>query len=97
MFILIVVVVGLTSWMQTARIVRGEILALKEREFILAARSIGTSLGRYHSSPPTAKRGVTYHGLRNTGTGSSHHNRKRTVLFRRRLPIRFPNMGQNAG
>ena len=45
MFILIVVVVGITSWMQTARIVRGEILALKEREFILAARSIGTSSG----------------------------------------------------
>ena len=27
--------------MQTARIVRGEVLALKEREFVLAARSIG--------------------------------------------------------
>lgn len=43
MFILIVTVVGITSWMQTARIVRGEVLALKEREFILAARSIGTT------------------------------------------------------
>ncbi|MDG1471613.1 ABC transporter permease subunit [Pseudosulfitobacter sp. SM2401] len=43
MFILIVGVISVTSWMQTARIVRGEILALKEREFILAARSIGTS------------------------------------------------------
>lgn len=43
MFILIVGVIGVTSWMQTARIVRGEILALKEREFILAARSIGTT------------------------------------------------------
>jgi peptide/nickel transport system permease protein len=43
MFILIVGVIGLTSWMQTARIVRGEVLALKEREFILAARSIGTT------------------------------------------------------
>ncbi|MEM6303527.1 MAG: ABC transporter permease [Pseudomonadota bacterium] len=42
MFVLIVGVIGLTSWMQTARIVRGDILALKEREFILAARSIGT-------------------------------------------------------
>ena len=42
-FILIVSLVGLTSWMQTARIVRGDVLALKEREFILAARSIGTS------------------------------------------------------
>ncbi len=41
-FILIVVAIGLTSWMQTARIVRGDVLALKEREFVLAARSIGT-------------------------------------------------------
>lgn len=41
-FILIVVVIGITSWMQTARVVRGDVLALKEREFILAARSIGT-------------------------------------------------------
>lgn len=42
MFILIVGIIGVTSWMQTARIVRGEVLALKEREFVLAARSIGT-------------------------------------------------------
>lgn len=46
MFILIVGIIGLTSWMQTARIVRGDILALKEREFILAARSIGTTSGK---------------------------------------------------
>ncbi len=42
-FLLIVVAIGLTSWMPTARIVRGDVLALKEREFVLAARSIGTS------------------------------------------------------
>lgn len=41
-FILIVVAIGVTSWMQTARIVRGDVLALKEREFVLAGRSIGT-------------------------------------------------------
>ncbi len=41
-FILIVVGIGITSWMQTARIVRGDVMALKEREFVLAARSIGT-------------------------------------------------------
>ncbi|MCR9148999.1 MAG: ABC transporter permease [Rhodobacteraceae bacterium] len=45
-FILIVTLVGITSWMQTARIVRGEVLALKEREFVLAARSIGTPARR---------------------------------------------------
>jgi peptide/nickel transport system permease protein len=42
-FILIVCAIGITSWMPTARIVRGDVLALKEREFVLAARSIGTN------------------------------------------------------
>ena len=44
-FILIVCAIGLTSWMPTARIVRGDVLALKQREFVLAAYSIGTSHG----------------------------------------------------
>ena len=42
-FILIVFAIGVTSWMPTARVVRGDVLALKEREFVLAARSIGTT------------------------------------------------------
>lgn len=41
-FVLIVSAIGVTSWMRTARVVRGEVLALKEREFVLASRSIGT-------------------------------------------------------
>jgi len=41
MFLMIVIAIAVTSWMQTARIVRGEVLALKEREYVLAARSIG--------------------------------------------------------
>ncbi|SEW01247.1 peptide/nickel transport system permease protein [Cognatiyoonia koreensis] len=45
-FILIVIAIGITSWMQTARIVRGDVMALKEREFVLAARSIGTPPGK---------------------------------------------------
>ncbi|WP_375690496.1 ABC transporter permease [Pseudooceanicola sp. LIPI14-2-Ac024] len=44
-FILMVTAIGITSWMPTARIVRGDVLALKEREFVLAARSIGTDNG----------------------------------------------------
>ncbi|WP_068302976.1 ABC transporter permease [Pararhodobacter sp. CCB-MM2] len=42
MFLLIVAAIGITSWMRTARVVRGDVLALKEREYVLAARSIGT-------------------------------------------------------
>lgn len=40
-FLLIVFAIGITSWMSTARIVRGEVLSLKEREYVLASRSIG--------------------------------------------------------
>ncbi len=43
---LIMVVIGLTSWMGVARLVRAEILSLKEREFVLAARVIGASAWR---------------------------------------------------
>ncbi|QPC80651.1 ABC transporter permease [Phototrophicus methaneseepsis] len=45
-FILIVSVIGLLGWMSTARLVRGEVLSVKEREFILAARSVGAADGR---------------------------------------------------
>ena len=44
-FILIVGAIGLTSWMPTARLVRGDVLALKQREFVLAAYAIGTTHG----------------------------------------------------
>ena len=42
MFLLIVSAIAITSWMRTARVVRGDVLTLKEREYVLAARSIGT-------------------------------------------------------
>jgi peptide/nickel transport system permease protein len=41
--IVIIVIIGLTSWMYLARIVRANFLSLKEREFVLAANTIGTS------------------------------------------------------
>ena len=37
----IVLVIGVFGWPTTARIVRGEFLSLREREFVTAARSIG--------------------------------------------------------
>jgi len=37
----IVTVLGLLSWMTTSRLVRAQFLALKEREFVLAARAVG--------------------------------------------------------
>ncbi|PIW89067.1 MAG: peptide ABC transporter permease, partial [Nitrospirae bacterium CG_4_8_14_3_um_filter_44_28] len=37
----IMIVIGLTSWMGMARLVRAEVLSLKEREFVLAAKALG--------------------------------------------------------
>lgn len=39
----LIVVLASTGWMSTARVVRGEVLVLREREFILAARLLGVS------------------------------------------------------
>jgi len=41
--IVIVLIIGATSWMYLARIVRAEFLSIKEREYILAARATGTN------------------------------------------------------
>jgi peptide/nickel transport system permease protein len=40
--VVIIGIIGLTSWMYLARIVRAEFLSLKENEFVLAAQAIGT-------------------------------------------------------
>ena len=43
---LIVTVLGLTQWPGTTRIVRGEVLSLREREFVQAARALGFGRAR---------------------------------------------------
>ncbi|RKF14973.1 ABC transporter permease [Roseovarius spongiae] len=57
LFALIVGVIAATSWMQTARVLRGEVLALMARSFIAAARSAGTpplALATRHILPNVA-------------------------------------------
>ena len=41
--VVLMAVIGLMSWMGVARLVRAEILSLKEREFVLAVRVLGAS------------------------------------------------------
>lgn len=41
-FFLIVTVIGILNWMATARVVRGDVLSVKQQEFVTASRSIGT-------------------------------------------------------
>jgi peptide/nickel transport system permease protein len=42
-FVMVVVVIGGLRWMQVARLVRAQILSIREKEFIEAARALGAS------------------------------------------------------
>lgn len=44
-FILIVSVIGVLGWMSTARIVRGSVLSIKQKEFVEAATNVGSRRG----------------------------------------------------
>lgn len=44
--VLLALVLGLVSWTGLARLVRGEVLSLREREFVAAARAVGTPSAR---------------------------------------------------
>ncbi|RBM14929.1 ABC transporter permease [Streptomyces sp. PT12] len=44
--VLFALFLGLVAWTQIARLVRGEVLSLREKEFVEAARSVGTSAHR---------------------------------------------------
>ena len=62
-FLLIFVAIGAINWLDMARIVRGQTLSLKEREFIQAARLIGVpplAVIRRHITPNVAGIVVVY-------------------------------------
>ena len=41
--VVVIFVIAVTSWMYIARVVRGQVLSLREKEFVLASRSLGAS------------------------------------------------------
>ena len=42
----VIVILGLTTWAQYARVVRADVLSLREREFVMAARTLGVPNAR---------------------------------------------------
>jgi len=42
----LIIVLALTSWLRYARVIRGQVLALREREFVLSAHAIGAGTWR---------------------------------------------------
>ena len=63
---LLFLALGLVGWLMTARIVRGQMLTLKEREFVVAARGLGVrgwTILRRHLIPNTLGPIVVYFTL----------------------------------
>ena len=92
--LMIFVAIGLTSWVTVSRLVRGQLLSLKETEFVEAARAIGVK----------DRKIVTKHLLPN-GVGPDHRRRHAghprrdprrgdAVLHRHRHPAAARVMGQ---
>lgn len=68
---LLVILVGLVGWMETARITRAAVLASREREFVLAARAAGASAMRVVSAHllPVAAPAITVAATLAVGRG----------------------------
>jgi peptide/nickel transport system permease protein len=65
----IVAIIGFTSWMGIARLVRGELLSLKEKEFVEASHAVGAKDGRiiFRHLIPNAMGPVIVAGTLNIG------------------------------
>lgn len=72
----IIIVIGITSWVDYARIVRGEVLSIKENEFVDLAKIAGCrtsrSSPRYNISPFT---------IRPAGLGTNRNIEREVTLF----------------
>lgn len=66
----------LVGWMSYAKLVRSEVLVLKDAEFIQAARVAGFSDARILFRPPAAQRGQLRGGLRRLGRGHVYAHRR---------------------
>jgi peptide/nickel transport system permease protein len=73
-FYVLIAILIVFGWMGLARLVRGEVKSLREREFVQAARAIGVPTGRSSSRSP-AQPGRPDHRVRLDRRSGIHHLR----------------------
>ena len=71
----VILFIALTSWMGTARLVRAEVLSLKEREYILAVNALGAEWYAHNAAAHSARRHASDHRRGNLRGGGCHHGR----------------------
>ena len=95
-FILVVTAIGITSWMQTARIVPRR-CSVDQGTRVRAGRAIDRHApAPDHRSSHFPERAVADHGVGDAGTGDGDHHRIGTVVPGPRLSVRLPNLGTPA-
>ncbi len=95
--VVIIVIIGLTSWMYLARIVRANILSLKEQDFISASRCLGVSNGRMIRQAPAAEYPGTGNCYRNPRHCQRHSQRGICEFFGAGCKAAHCQLGQYAG
>jgi peptide/nickel transport system permease protein len=63
----VIIVLGITGWVVYARVVRGEVLSVREKEFVEGARAVGASHGRillFHILPNVSASIIVISSLR---------------------------------
>ncbi len=85
--------IGVTSWMQMARLVRGQVLSVREKEYIEAARAIGTPQSAHHGSAHPPQHPRPPHHCRNVDHSSVYLLRSLSQLHRFRCQCTYTQLG----
>ena len=93
----IMIVIGLTSWMATARFVRAEFLALREQDFVVAAQGPGLARESDHLSAYGPERYRPGPGLGHHRRGRRYSDRVGSQLSRVRGAAAVCDLGQYPG
>ena len=80
----LVIILGFFGWPYLGRIVRGQVLSLREREFVEAARALGARPRRIVVKRNHPQRRRRRARLRDAGDPDEHHRRGGAIVPRRR-------------
>jgi len=91
----IIITLVIAGWVEYARIARGEILALREREFVEAARVVGAGERADHAAPPAPEHPDADHRDQHAPGGTLHRRRGEHQLPRLRCAAAHPRLGEH--
>ena len=93
---MLVLLVGMVGWMETARVTRASLLTLREQEFVMAAQALGASTPRVVLTHLLPRRGAGDSRVGHACRWARHPARVGPQLLRHRRPAPCGQLGQHA-